>query len=212
MRQTSRVTTFVLTSMLSSLSALNAAGVTIYSTVVKTSASEITITGANFSPSGLAPKVVFATTTLALVSFTSHSAVAKLPTGFAAGSYSLIVTNSNSQGGTFSVTLGAVGPVGPQGPGGPQGATGPQGAAGPGTNSTGWSPMPTRAARYTRSIDLTLGMVRPPRTILPRGKLARFPDWVATPFLLMVASTRFRHQTQAAMGLMVACPCRLQER
>jgi|ERR1022692_2848284 hypothetical protein len=115
----------------------------IYRTVLKKSNNQITITGNNFSPSGLAPTVVFAHAPLALVSFTNQTIVAQLPAGFAAGSYSLSVTNSVPQTGTFSVTLGAVGPTGPAGPQGPagpagpqgpaepQGATGPQGAQGP---------------------------------------------------------------------------------
>lgn len=105
--------------------------VAIYSTVVNTSNNQITITGNSFSPTGLAPTVVFAHTSLSLASFTNHSAVAKLPAGFAAGSYSLTVTNSNIQTATSTVTLGAVGPVGPQGPAGPQGPQGPAGATGP---------------------------------------------------------------------------------
>jgi hypothetical protein len=56
--------------------------------------------------------------------------VAKLPVGFGAASYSLTVTNSDTQTATLGVTLGAVGPAGPQGPTGPQGATGPVGPAG----------------------------------------------------------------------------------
>jgi hypothetical protein len=66
-----------------------------------------------------------------MVSFTDHSAVAQLPTGFAAGSYSLTVTNSDSQTATFSVSLGSVGPAGPAGRQGPTGATGPTGPTGP---------------------------------------------------------------------------------
>jgi len=92
---------------------LGAGSVTIYSTTVNATVSRVTITGTNFSPTGLAPKVAFATTTLGLVSFTNKKVVAALPAGFAAGSYSLTVTNSNSQTGTFAVTLGAVGPTGP---------------------------------------------------------------------------------------------------
>jgi len=109
----------------------------IYSTVLNTSNNHITITGNNFSPSGLAPTVVFATTTLTLVSFTNHKLVATLPTGFAAASYPLIVVNSDSQVARLSVTIGAVGPAGPQGPtgtagpAGPQGPTGANGAPGP---------------------------------------------------------------------------------
>jgi len=108
-----------------------AATVAIYSTVVYTSSNRVTITGTNFSPTGLAPTVVFAHTTLALISLTNKVAVAQLPAGFSPGSYSLTVTNSNSHIGTFSVTLGAIGPVGPQGPAGAQGPTGAQGPAGP---------------------------------------------------------------------------------
>jgi hypothetical protein len=102
----------------------------IYSTVVNTSNNRITVNGANFSPSGLAPTVVFATTTLALVSFTNHNVVAKLPAGLAAGSYSLDVTNSDKETATIGVTLGEVGPVGPQGPAGPAGVPGPAGPTG----------------------------------------------------------------------------------
>ena len=53
-----------------------------------------------------------------------------MPAGFAAGSYSLTVTNSNSQSAAFSVTIGAVGPTGPHGPAGPAGAQGPAGPTG----------------------------------------------------------------------------------
>jgi hypothetical protein len=106
----------------------------IYSAGVNASNHHITINGNNFSPSGLAAKVIFATTTLTLVSFTNQKLVATLPAGFAAGSYSLVVVNSNNQVATFSVTLGAVGPAGPQGPiglSGPQGPIGPAGPQGP---------------------------------------------------------------------------------
>jgi hypothetical protein len=103
----------------------------IYSTVVNLSNNQITINGANFSPAGLAPKVIFAHTTLTLVSFTNVSLVSKLPTGYGAGSYSLTVTNSNNVTATMNVTIGTQGPVGPQGPAGPRGATGSQGPAGP---------------------------------------------------------------------------------
>src|SRR5580658_6982471 len=58
--------------------------VTIYSAVVNSQKTQITVTGSNFSPSGLAPTVVFAHTQLVLASFTSQKVVAQLPTGFAA--------------------------------------------------------------------------------------------------------------------------------
>src|ERR1022692_3567045 len=130
MHFTSRIAALMLVSM-----AANAASIAIYSTGVNTTTNRITINGANFSPSGLAPTVVFATTTLALLSFTNHSAVAQLPSGFGAGSYSLKVTNSVPQTATFSVTLGAVGPAGPQGQQGNPGPAGPQGPAGPNTQA-----------------------------------------------------------------------------
>jgi len=102
----------------------------IYSAVVNTSTKSVTITGNNFSRSGHAPKVVLATTTLTLVSFTNQKLVATLPAGIPAGSYSLIVESSNTQAATFSVTLGALGPTGPQGPAGATGAPGATGAQG----------------------------------------------------------------------------------
>lgn len=113
--------------------ASTAPAIAIYSAVVNASNNHVTISGKNFSPSGLAPTVVFATTTLTLVSFTDQKVVATLPNGFTAASYSLVVVNSNSQVATFSVTLGAVGPSGAPGPAGPTGAQGP---AGP-TETTG---------------------------------------------------------------------------
>lgn len=126
-----RITSFVIASMFTAAApSWSATAPIIFSAVVNTTNNRITINGANFSPSGLAPTVVFATTTLTVLSFTNHSAVARLPAGFAAGSYSLTITNSVPQTGTFGVTLGAVGPTGPQGPTGPAGAQGPAGPAG----------------------------------------------------------------------------------
>jgi hypothetical protein len=129
----SRTTRLFLLVLLGAFTAWAAAPV-VYSTVVNTSNNEIAISGNNFSPTGLAPKVIFAHTAVSVVSFTNRTIAAQLPTGYAAGSYSLIVTNSNSQSGAFTVTLGAVGPVGPQGPqgvAGPTGPAGPQGLQGP---------------------------------------------------------------------------------
>jgi len=126
-----RTTSFLIAFMFLAAPAWSATAPTIFSAVVNTTNNRITITGSNFSPSGLAPTVVFAASKLTVLSFTNHSAVANLPAGFAAGSYSLAVTNSVPQTGTFGVTLGAVGPTGPAGPAGPQGPSGPQGATGP---------------------------------------------------------------------------------
>src|SRR5947209_18038287 len=68
----------------------------IYSTVLNLSTNQITVNGTNFSPTGLAPTVQFAHTTLSLVSFTNLSLVAQLQPGYSAGSYSLTVTNRNN--------------------------------------------------------------------------------------------------------------------
>jgi hypothetical protein len=102
----------------------------IYSTVLNVSNNQLTITGANFSPTGLAPKVQFSNTVPALVSFTNRVVVAQLASSFTAGAYDLVVTNSGGQSVTFSVEVGASGPQGPVGPRGPTGATGPQGPIG----------------------------------------------------------------------------------
>jgi len=107
-----------------------AANPAIYSTILNLSNNQITINGANFSPTGLAPTVKFANTTLTLVSFKDNSLVAQLPTGYGAGSYSLTVTNSNNLTGSSTFTLGAVGPMGPPGPQGPRGVQGLKGATG----------------------------------------------------------------------------------
>jgi hypothetical protein len=66
---------------------------------------QVTITGSNFSPSGLPPTVVVAHATLVLVSFDDRSAVANLPADFTPGSYDLAVTNSNNQTGVSRMTL-----------------------------------------------------------------------------------------------------------
>jgi hypothetical protein len=102
----------------------------IYSTVLNISNNQLTISGANFSPTGLAPKVEFSNTVPALVSFTNRVVVAQLASSFAPGAYYLVVTNSGSQSVMFSVEIGASGPQGPVGPRGPAGPTGPQGPIG----------------------------------------------------------------------------------
>ena len=102
----------------------------IFSTVVNYSNGQLHINGQNFSPSGLAPTVYFATTQLVLVSFSNKAIIATMPTGFVAGSYGLSRANSNGQITTLDVTLGAVGPMGPQGLPGVQGPPGPRGAQG----------------------------------------------------------------------------------
>src|SRR5204863_2395470 len=53
----------------------------IFSTVVNYSNGQLHINGQNFSPSGLAPTVYFATTQLVLVSFSNKAIIATMPTG-----------------------------------------------------------------------------------------------------------------------------------
>jgi hypothetical protein len=103
----------------------------IFSAAVNSSQSQITVAGQDFSPAGLAPTVVFADSTLTVNAFTNTSVTAALPSGYSPGTYSLTLTNSNSQSASFDVTLGAVGPTGPTGPAGPQGPAGPTGPRGP---------------------------------------------------------------------------------
>ena len=97
---------------------------------------QLTIVGSGFSPSNSTPTVSLGNVSLSLASFTDTQIVATLPTNEPAGSYSLSVTETfgGLKTTTFGVTIGAVGPTGPQGaqgPVGPQGATGAQGPAGP---------------------------------------------------------------------------------
>ena len=102
----------------------------------------VTITGRNFGNS--APTVKLAEAPIAVQSydFSSQTLVANLPAGIAPGSYLLTVTAGGGQNQTadFNLTIGAVGPKGPQGlkgdigpmgPQGPFGAAGATGAVGP---------------------------------------------------------------------------------
>src|SRR6516162_2080497 len=75
----------------------------IFSTVVNSSNNQITITGQDFSPAGLVPTVVLATSNLVVKSFSNRSVKATLPSGYSPGSYSLTVTNSNGQSAAFEV-------------------------------------------------------------------------------------------------------------
>ena len=111
-------------------SAWSATAQSIVSAVVNSSTNQITITGSGFKPSTTAPSVTLNNTGLVLVSSTNQSVVAKLPSGLAAGSYLLSMTNSTKQTATFAVTVGSAGPIGPQGPMGPTGPQGPKGATG----------------------------------------------------------------------------------
>jgi hypothetical protein len=126
-----RITSLLIASMFLAVPIWSATTPLILSTIVNNSTHQITITGGSFSPAGTAPTVALDNTTLVLVSFTNQTVLAKLLTGLKAGSYRLSLTNSNNQTATFTVTIGAVGPTGPQGPIGPQGPAGPAGVQGP---------------------------------------------------------------------------------
>jgi len=82
----------------------------IVSATVDYAANQVTLTGYNFSPGGVAPTVAFETSTLPLVSFTDQSAAVTLPAGWASGSYLLEVTNSNNQTCEYRMTLEAAPP------------------------------------------------------------------------------------------------------
>jgi Collagen triple helix repeat (20 copies) len=98
---------------------------------------QITITGSGFSPRGITPQVVLNNGSLnPLVSFTDSVIVANLVRNQPAGTYTLIITNSQGNFFQMSVTIGAVGPQGPMGPQGLTGATGPAGPTGA-TGATG---------------------------------------------------------------------------
>ncbi len=101
----------------------------ISNTKVNTSANTITIAGSGFSTK-VKPAVNLGGTNLSVSSFTATSIVASLGSLTAPGTYLLTVTS----GITFAaadVTLGAVGPQGPQGLTGATGAAGPAGQTGP---------------------------------------------------------------------------------
>lgn len=110
MFKTSKAISLLLLALIGALTVSATAVPVVYSAVVNTSNNQLAISGNNFSPTGVGPRVTLAQTGLSLVSFTNRSIVAQLPTGLAAGSYSLIVTNNAKQTGSFNVTIGAVGP------------------------------------------------------------------------------------------------------
>jgi hypothetical protein len=82
----------------------------IASATVDYASNQVTLTGSNFSPAGVAPTVAFESAALPVVSFTDQSAAASLPATWTAGSYTLAVTNSNNQTGVYRMTLDAAPP------------------------------------------------------------------------------------------------------
>ena len=109
--------------------------------VVNSSTKHVTFTGSGFKPASTAPTVKYNGAALTLDSSSNTEIVATLPSAIAtAGTYTLIVTNSEGGSATFDLTYGATGPQGPagakgatgaEGPKGATGATGPQGPKGP---------------------------------------------------------------------------------
>jgi Collagen triple helix repeat (20 copies) len=92
---------------------------------------QLIINGGGFSNSGLAPTVFLNNGNLApLVSYSATQIIANIPRGTPAGTYLLVVTNSDGLTVQFNLTIGAVGPQGPMGLIGPIGATGPAGPQG----------------------------------------------------------------------------------
>jgi hypothetical protein len=107
-------------------------------------AANATVTSANVSGQTLkvagtfgiakSPIVTFNGSAIVVSSFTTSTIVATLPPASFLGTYSLTVQSFTSKSAStidsISLTVGAVGPPGPQGPIGLTGATGPQGATG----------------------------------------------------------------------------------
>jgi collagen triple helix repeat protein/IPT/TIG domain-containing protein len=115
-----------------------AAQTVIYRAQVDTAAAQITIFGSGFGTS--IPLVTLEGVPVTVISSTATSIVIGIPAGVVPGSYLLAVAPAPTGplGGRsyaeFDLTVGAVGPQGPQGiPGqqGPPGAVGPQGVPGP---------------------------------------------------------------------------------
>jgi hypothetical protein len=80
------------------------------SATVDYAANQVTLTGTNFSPSGVAPTIAFDSSALALLSFTDQTAAVALPVLWKSGSYALAVTNSNHQTGVYQLALETAAP------------------------------------------------------------------------------------------------------
>lgn len=77
----------------------------IESAVINTYLNQLTITGTDFDPSGIAPVVTLKNEALTLVSSSNPQVVANLPATIPAGTYLLRLTNSAGQAITFPVTM-----------------------------------------------------------------------------------------------------------
>jgi type VI secretion system Hcp family effector len=104
----------------------------ITSVVADQNLERLTIRGSHLA-SNAAPRVTLAGLELVVVSFGPSEVLAELPLDLPPGSYELVVSRGreNKRSDAFDVTLGAVGPAGPEGPPGPQGIEGPPGVPGP---------------------------------------------------------------------------------
>lgn len=101
----------------------------ILSAVANFQTNQLTITGSNFGSA--TPKVTLDGTALQIISHSTTSVVATLPSGTNPGAYLLTLANANDGLKVpFDVTLGTAGPQGPQGIPGPQGVQGSQGPEG----------------------------------------------------------------------------------
>jgi len=97
---------------------------------------QITLTGTGFEPAKTKPTVAFNGVALTVTTFSNTQVVATLPAGMTAGTFNLVLTNSQGSAVDFNMNYGATGPQGPAGPAGPAGAQGPAGPAGA-TGATG---------------------------------------------------------------------------
>ena len=128
MRKLALPALLLLTPLFAAAAATTTISPVVNSVTVSYTSKEITVNGSGFLPVKTAPTVLFNNTKLTLVSDTNTKIVAHLPSGVAAGTFDLTVTNSEANKFVFDVTYGA---TGPEGPAGPKGATGAQGVPGP---------------------------------------------------------------------------------
>jgi hypothetical protein len=118
--------------MLAPLSAFAATATNpvVQSGTINYAANQVTLTGIGFQPEKTAPVVVFEGANLKVDSSSNNKIVVTLPGALAAGTFGLVVGNSEARSTTFDLTYGATGPQGPAGPAGARGAQGPTGQAG----------------------------------------------------------------------------------
>jgi hypothetical protein len=123
---------FTLLLMLTPLSvfAATATDPVVQSGTINYVAKQVTLTGTGFEPGKTAPVVELEGAKLKIDSSSNTKIVVTLPGALAAGTFGLVVGNSEAHSTTFDLTYGADGPQGPAGPAGARGAQGPTGQAG----------------------------------------------------------------------------------